>query len=74
MILKYLVPVKLSLGIIPKDELLRNYNLHEVTTFLLFYKIFFESMSKLISHLLSDIISLLILFLYVSSTQRLCKL
>jgi hypothetical protein len=31
MILKYLVPVKLSLGIIPKDELLRNYNLHEYT-------------------------------------------
>ncbi|KAF2613502.1 hypothetical protein F2Q70_00011093 [Brassica cretica] len=26
---KYLIPVKLSLGIIPKDELLQNYNLHE---------------------------------------------
>ncbi|KAH0878093.1 hypothetical protein HID58_065487 [Brassica napus] len=29
MILKYLIPVKLSLGIIPKDELLQKYNLHE---------------------------------------------
>ncbi|CDY66989.1 BnaAnng23370D [Brassica napus] len=29
MILKYLIPVKLSLGVIPKDELLQKYNLHE---------------------------------------------
>ncbi|CAN8270930.1 unnamed protein product [Cochlearia groenlandica] len=29
MILKYLIPVKLSIGIIPKDELLQKYNLHE---------------------------------------------
>ncbi|XP_010468175.1 PREDICTED: enhanced ethylene response protein 5-like [Camelina sativa] len=32
MILKYLIPVKLSIGVIPKDdELLQNYNLHEYT-------------------------------------------
>ncbi|KAL0803034.1 hypothetical protein Bca101_058210 [Brassica carinata] len=29
MILKYLIPVKLSIGIIPKDELLQKYNLPE---------------------------------------------
>ncbi|KAG2281850.1 hypothetical protein Bca52824_053070 [Brassica carinata] len=29
MILKYLIPVKLSLGILPNDKLLPKYNLHE---------------------------------------------
>ncbi|KAL0702839.1 hypothetical protein Bca4012_058961 [Brassica carinata] len=29
MILKYLIPVKLSIGIIPKDELVQKYNLPE---------------------------------------------
>lgn len=30
MILKYLIPVKLSLGILPKNQLLEKYNLVEV--------------------------------------------
>lgn len=33
MILKYLVPVKLSLGILPKDWLLEKYNLVEVLSY-----------------------------------------
>ena len=30
MILKYLIPVKLSIGILPHAQLLENYNLNEV--------------------------------------------
>lgn len=49
MILKYLIPVKLSLGVIPKDELLQKYNLHEVTTILFVFKNTPQCYVKLIS-------------------------
>ena len=46
MILKYLIPVKLSIGIIPKDDLLHKYNLHEVKQ-LTIYSFFLFSLNSL---------------------------